>query len=666
MAKRVHSSLEYARHGRPEAPMPRSREAPGTKAVRLQRRILPARLANLIGGPMPAFLFNASANGQQRIYLDESGTLGFGGEIFTMAMVLVRDLPKLEACTLRNRTTQSEVKASQMKTAQKLALARTLLEENDIEVYLVKLDPHAAMASERKLDKELLYDSMVAQALSFYLSRGDMARDLPYRISMDMRGGLRESYEDMVAESVGNVLMHRSDPLVTALDVRFLDSKYSAGVQAADLFSNVYRTALTQTDSPCRSFLRKYQELGRVHAGFTFGLVELADQMAQIAADLRARVLLEGAVTVLDDGLSPSPSKTVEEKIIDVVEEILEPADTPSDIVETEPRGTSRSARRRRSRATRRIHAAGQEASSDRTSLPEQGGEDQQTATPAPQPEEDAPSAPAAPSSEPEVAPAASDSADRPNVEMPEPQETPAPRRATRTRTHRSRTGAAKKATTDSQGVEMNRTADATPPAATGADQNAAPAEKAPLEEPRQHPSSASEAEHPAPSEAPDVSGTTGEQEPAAVDSPKPDVRPGRASRSRQAAQATSRRQRASKKPVVKPEAAPDSERSPEPAPASATDSVPPIAAPSPAVETAASTAKSDVAEQPVPPAAASTGDAPAKKSPSRRRRRTAAKPEPTQAEASHPAADGATDAPNAAPAAPEPKGSPEAAPAQE
>ena len=221
------------------------------------------------------------------------------------------------------------------------------------------------MASERKLDKELLYDSMVAQALNFYLTRGDMARGLPYRISMDMRGGLRESYEDMVAESVGNVLMHRSDPLVTGLDVRFLDSKYSAGVQAADLFSNVYRTALAQPDSPCRSFLRKYQELGRVHAGFTFGLVELADQMAQIAADLRARVLLEGAVAVLDDGLSATPAQTAEEKIIDVVEEDTGTRRRNPTATEGEAHGVSRSARRRRSRATRRIHAAAQDVAAE-------------------------------------------------------------------------------------------------------------------------------------------------------------------------------------------------------------------------------------------------------------------------------------------------------------
>lgn len=313
---------------------------------------------------MPAFLFNIPANGQQRIYLDESGTLGFGGEIFTMAMVLVRDLPKLEACTLRNRTTQSEVKASQMKTAQKLALARTLLEENDIDVYLAKLDPLAAMASERKLDKELLYDSMVAQALAHYLANGAMARNLPYRISMDMRGGLRESYEDMVAESIGNVLMHRPDPLVAGLDVRFLDSKYSAGVQAADLFSNVYRTALAQPESPCRNFLRKYQELGRVHAGFTFGLVELADQMAQIAADLRARILLEGASVVLDDGLSPARAAAGRDLPETKAPEGGASQPTVSENVE-ESRRTSRSARRRRSRATRRLTEDGANSASE-------------------------------------------------------------------------------------------------------------------------------------------------------------------------------------------------------------------------------------------------------------------------------------------------------------
>jgi|GEM_PF-2500984 len=292
---------------------------------------------------MPAFFLNAAAqlggSVQQRVYLDESGTLGYSGELFTMAMVLVRDLPKLEACTLKNRVTQSEIKASQMKTAQKLALARTLLEQNDIDVYLVKLDPLAAMMCERKLDKEFLYDSMVAQALAFYLERGDMPPGLPYRVSMDIRGGLRESYEDMVGESVANVLMHREVPLVTSLDVRFLDSKYSAGVQAADLFSNIYRTALTQTDSPCLSFLHKFEEAGRVHAGFTFGLPQLADQMDQIASDLRARVELEAQLAAQHE---PQQAEASADK----------PGE-PQTANASEPAGETRSRRSRRSRGGR-------------------------------------------------------------------------------------------------------------------------------------------------------------------------------------------------------------------------------------------------------------------------------------------------------------------------
>lgn len=431
---------------------------------------------------MPAFLLNAPSAGQQRLYLDESGTLGYGGEIFTMAMVLVRDLPKLEACTLKNRITQSEVKASQMKTAQKLALARTLLEENDIEIYLAKLDPLAAMISERKLDKELLYDSMVAQALAFYLERNELPQGLPYRISMDMRGGLRESYEDMVAESVGNVLMHRAEPLVTNLDARFLDSKYSAGIQAADLFSNIYRTALTQTDSPCRSFLRKYQMEGVVHAGFTFGLVELADQMTQIAADLRTRVELERAKTsVVEEILEPIPVGEVQpEKATDT-----EAAPVSAGL------GTSRSARRRRSRASRRDReAAVQSTALTETAAPEEA-------------------APAATSIAPE------EMAPEP-VEVPQPQPEPATELARkpvlpfapegrRTRTRRSRSTASATAHDD--------VADPAPQVAPEVPATTQPTAEVPAETP----------------EAPSV---------------KPDVRPGRAVRSRQAAQVASRHRR--------------------------------------------------------------------------------------------------------------------------
>ncbi len=520
---------------------------------------------------MPAFLFNASANGQQRVYLDESGTLGFGGEIFTMAMVLVRDLPKLEACTLRNRTTQSEVKASQMKTAQKLALARTLLEENDIDIYLVKLDPHAAMASERKLDKELLYDSMVAQALNFYLTRGDMTRGLPYRISMDMRGGLRESYEDMVAESVGNVLMHRPDPLVTGLDVRFLDSKYSAGVQAADLFSNVYRTALTQTDSPCRSFLRKYQELGRVHAGFTFGLVELADQMAQIAADLRARVLLEGAVTVLDDGLSSAPVKPTEEKIIDVVEEILELGDASPAETEGESHGVSRSARRRRSRATRRVHTAGQTA-------PEQP----KPASPEnPEPQEKAPTVETAPS--PDVTPSAGPSLG-PVAES-------------------VRDEAAKQAEPKASAKAEPREKD------TKAQDKDAEAKPTPVLDQNKEAADAQAGETPE------------------AEQSKPDVRPGRASRSRQAAQATSRRQRTTRKAAAKPSSLAANDAAEPPVTLDHGQQAPAAAEPQP------SETKPEMTEAPAPEvAAAPTAEAPVKKAAPRRRRRTPAKQESNSA----------------------------------
>ncbi|MEE8717367.1 MAG: DUF3800 domain-containing protein [Coriobacteriales bacterium] len=223
-----------------------------------------------------------------KLYLDESGTLGYSGEVFTMAIILVNDLPKLETSMAKHRVTQNESKASQMRTPQKLALARTLIEENDIKVLLADLDPRAAMASERKLDKDMLYDSMAGQALSFYLQRGDLIPGMSYRLSMDIRGSLRESYEDLVRESVGNLLIHRENPLVSDIDVRFIDSKFSAGVQAADLFSNVYRTALSQKDSPCQGFLRKYAEQGVVCGGFTFGLPELADQMEQVARDVRA------------------------------------------------------------------------------------------------------------------------------------------------------------------------------------------------------------------------------------------------------------------------------------------------------------------------------------------------------------------------------------------
>ncbi len=240
----------------------------------------------------------ATAQEQVRLYLDESGTLGFGDEVFTMAMVRVHDLPKLEACIARNKTTQAEIKASQMKTGQKLDLARKLLEQNSLQIYLLTIDPAAAYACERKLDKELLYDSMIAQAMAYYLGRNELPQGRSYRLSLDMRGGIRESFEDMVRESIGNVLMRRDDPLVTALDIRYMDSKYSAGVQVADLFSNIYRTALSQKDSPCNGFLNKCRVDGIVHVGFAFGLPELADQMAQIAAALRARVEYDAANNV--------------------------------------------------------------------------------------------------------------------------------------------------------------------------------------------------------------------------------------------------------------------------------------------------------------------------------------------------------------------------------
>ena len=242
---------------------------------------------------MPLCLYSTQHAGPTKLYLDESGTLGYSGEVFTMAIVLVRDLPALETCIAKHRVTQTESKASQMRTAQKLALARTILEENQISVFLADLDPRAALVSERKLDKDLLYDSMAGQALAYYLQRSDLQQGLAYRLSMDIRGSLRESYEDLVRDSIGNVLMNRESPLVSDIDVRFLDSKFSAGVQAADLFSNVYRTALSQKDSPCQGFLRKYIEEGVVHAGFVFGLPQLADQMTQIANNLHAMVEME-------------------------------------------------------------------------------------------------------------------------------------------------------------------------------------------------------------------------------------------------------------------------------------------------------------------------------------------------------------------------------------
>ena len=323
--------------------------------------------------PAPGLLFSTSfgpSAGPVKLYLDESGTLGYAGEVFTMAIVLVRDLPRLETSIAKHKVTQSESKASQMRTQQKLALARTLIEENDLHIFLADLDGRAAMASERKLDKDLLYDSMAGQALAYYLQRGDLQQGLSYRLSMDIRGSLRESYEDMVRGSIGNVLMHREQPLVSDLDVRFLDSKFSAGVQAADLFSNVYRTALSQKDSPCQGFLRQYVDKGVVSAGFTFGLPQLADQMTQIASDLRALVELEGELdrgsARLGLGVSMACSSAVREDSTD-----LWRADSDADVTDEEAtgedaerleggeatgepgRGTSRSARRRRSRNRR-------------------------------------------------------------------------------------------------------------------------------------------------------------------------------------------------------------------------------------------------------------------------------------------------------------------------
>lgn len=337
--------------------------------------------------------FPATSAAQLRLYLDESGTLGFGDEVFTMAMVLVSDLAKLEGCIARNKTTQAEIKASQMKTAQKLALAKTILEHNDLEIYLLTIDPAAANACERKLDKELLYDSMIAQAMAYYLERDELPRGGAYRLSLDMRGGIRESFEDMVCESIGNVLMHREEPLVSDLQIRYMDSKYSAGVQVADLFSNIYRTALSLSDSPCNEFLRKGYADGIIHLGFSFGLPELANQMTQIANDLRAHVEYNAANNIASAfrmmptgmeevaGAFGSNGETQADKMVDVESLAADGAgldvaddgtadDAPvanaeadgpaADIEETandnteQPRALSRSARRRRSRAARK------------------------------------------------------------------------------------------------------------------------------------------------------------------------------------------------------------------------------------------------------------------------------------------------------------------------
>ena len=337
--------------------------------------------------------FPATSAAQLRLYLDESGTLGFGDEVFTMAMVLVSDLAKLEGCIARNKTTQAEIKASQMKTAQKLALAKTILEHNDLEIYLLTIDPAAANACERKLDKELLYDSMIAQAMAYYLERDELPRGGAYRLSLDMRGGIRESFEDMVCESIGNVLMHREEPLVSDLQIRYMDSKYSAGVQVADLFSNIYRTALSLSDSPCNEFLRKGYADGIIHLGFSFGLPELANQMAQIANDLRAHVEYNAANNIASTfrmmptgmeegaGVFGSNGETQADKLVDAeplaaddagldvaddgaaddAPDASTEADSPAnDTEETagdnteQPRALSRSARRRRSRAARK------------------------------------------------------------------------------------------------------------------------------------------------------------------------------------------------------------------------------------------------------------------------------------------------------------------------
>ena len=337
--------------------------------------------------------FPATSAAQLRLYLDESGTLGFGDEVFTMAMVLVSDLAKLEGCIARNKTTQAEIKASQMKTAQKLALAKTILEHNNLEIYLLTIDPAAANACERKLDKELLYDSMIAQAMAYYLERDELPRGGAYRLSLDMRGGIRESFEDMVCESIGNVLMHREEPLVSDLQIRYMDSKYSAGVQVADLFSNIYRTALSLSDSPCNEFLRKGYADGIIHLGFSFGLPELANQMAQIANDLRAHVEYNATNNIVStfrmmptgmeeaagafgsngeiqaDKLADAEVLAADGAGLDVTDDgaaddapdASAKADSPAnDAEETasddteQPRALSRSARRRRSRAARK------------------------------------------------------------------------------------------------------------------------------------------------------------------------------------------------------------------------------------------------------------------------------------------------------------------------
>lgn len=342
--------------------------------------------------------FPATSAAQLRLYLDESGTLGFGDEVFTMAMVLVSDLAKLEGCIARNKTTQAEIKASQMKTAQKLALAKTILEHNDLEIYLLTIDPAAANACERKLDKELLYDSMIAQAMAYYLERDELPRGGAYRLSLDMRGGIRESFEDMVCESIGNVLMHREEPLVSDLQIRYMDSKYSAGVQVADLFSNIYRTALSLSDSPCNEFLRKGHADGIIHLGFSFGLPELANQMAQIANDLRAHVeynaanniastfrmmptgMEEGTVVFGSNGETQADKladgaglDVADDGAADDVSDTGADADNPAaDTEETtgdnaeQPRALSRSARRRRSRAARKA-ADAKEAADEKT-----------------------------------------------------------------------------------------------------------------------------------------------------------------------------------------------------------------------------------------------------------------------------------------------------------
>ena len=348
--------------------------------------------------------FPATSAAQLRLYLDESGTLGFGDEVFTMAMVLVNDLAKLEGCIARNKTTQAEIKASQMKTAQKLALAKTILEHNNLEIYLLTIDPAAANACERKLDKELLYDSMIAQAMAYYLERDELPRGGAYRLSLDMRGGIRESFEDMVCESIGNVLMHREEPLVSDLQIRYMDSKYSAGVQVADLFSNIYRTALSLSDSPCNEFLRKGHADGIIHLGFSFGLPELANQMAQIANDLRAHVEynaanniastfrmmptgMEGGAVVFGsngetqaDKLADAESLAADGMGLDVADDATDDApdmgtetDSPANATEEttgedaeQPRALSRSARRRRSRAARKA-ADAKEAADEKT-----------------------------------------------------------------------------------------------------------------------------------------------------------------------------------------------------------------------------------------------------------------------------------------------------------